>query len=66
MVATEKEWLRFDEFRRRNPDVGPKTLRDLARRREIPAVIAGRRLLIRADALDVLAESQRQSTGASK
>lgn len=58
MTVAEHTWMKFEDFRKRHPEIGARTLRRLARDRIIPIAVAGRRLLIRSDALDVLSERQ--------
>lgn len=57
-MTTEPKWLRTHEFLKENPQVGRNTLFTLARRGDLITVRVGRRLLVRSDALDVLAQTQ--------
>ncbi|MCH8911010.1 MAG: hypothetical protein IH867_09780 [Chloroflexi bacterium] len=57
-MNTETKWLRTHEFLEENPQMGRNTLFALARSGDLITVRVGRRLLIRSDALDVLAKAQ--------
>ena len=57
-MVIETTWLRSHEFLAKNPEFARNTFYRMARSGEIPTVKVGRRLFVRSDALNVLAERQ--------
>ena len=57
-MVIETTWLRSHEFLARNPEFARNTFYRMAKSGEIPTVKVGRRLFVRSDALNVLAERQ--------
>ena len=64
-MTTETKWLRTHEFLAENPQIGRNTLFTLAQKGDLITVRVGRRLLVRSDALDVLAQAQQEEKKAS-
>ena len=65
-MTTETKWLRTHEFLEENPQMGRNTLFALARSGDLITVRVGRRLLVRSDALDVLAQAQQEEKKAPR
>jgi hypothetical protein len=58
-IETAPEWISLKELASRHESVSPWLLGELVRRGEFPSVRLGRRVLIRSDAIELLAERQR-------
>ena len=57
-MGIEITWLRSHEFLARNPEFARNAFYRMAKNGELPTVKIGRRLFVRSDALNVLAERQ--------
>jgi hypothetical protein len=64
-MVTEIKWLRSHEFLAMNPEFARNTFYRMARNGELPTVKIGRRLFVRADAMNVLAAQQMSEKKAS-
>ena len=63
MQAATKEWLTVAEFlERHRGQIGRNTVYDRIRDKTIPAIKLGKRILIRADVLDRIAEAAERAS----